>query len=459
MRRVLISTLRRLRRDERGAVLLIFTIFLVPLLAVAAVSIDLSRVLVIKQKLANAADAAALAVGTQPGLTLPEATAKAEAFIRAHYPPTYFGGAFKAFDVFVSPTQINVSVTASIPTTFLQVLNVSTLDVTANAEVVRAQRKIEIALVLDRTGSMAGQKIADLRAAASDLVDIVVWNDQTESYYSKVALVPYAAGVNVGSYADQVRGPRNLLTCLQNVPGCLLFVFTNALGALRTHQLSDCVSERTGSEAFTDAAPSTAYVGRNYPPSSNPCPSDTILPLTSDKDLLKGRINALQASGSTAGQIGTAWGWYMLAPNFGYLWPESSRPAPYSELASLDAWGRPVLQKIVVLMTDGEFNTSYCNGVISRDSPSGSGSAADHINCDAPNGNPISQTLSLCGNMKGAGVTVFTVGFGLTQASAINLMGSCATDTTHAYLATNGNELRGAFRDIASRIVSLKLTQ
>ena len=49
MRRVLLSTLRRLRRDERGAVLLIFTIFLVPLLAVTAVSIDLSRVLVIKQ--------------------------------------------------------------------------------------------------------------------------------------------------------------------------------------------------------------------------------------------------------------------------------------------------------------------------------------------------------------------------------------------------------------------------
>jgi hypothetical protein len=236
-------------------------------------------------------------------------------------------------------------------------------------------------------------------------------------------------------------------------------VFTNALGALKTHQLSDCVSERTGAEVYTDAAPSTAYVGRNYPPTGNPCPSDTILPLSSDKDLLKGRINALQASGSTAGQIGTAWGWYMLSPNFGYLWPAASRPAPYSDLATLDAWGRPVLQKIVVLMTDGEFNTSYCNGVISRDSPSGSGSAADHINCDAPNGNPISQTLSLCGNMKGAGVTVYTVGFGLSEPSAINLMSSCATDSTHAYLATSGAELRGAFRDIASRIVSLKLTQ
>ena len=458
MRRVFGSTLRRLRRDERGAVLLIFTIFLVPLLAVTAVSIDLSRVLVIKQKLANAADAAALAVGTQPSLTVPEATLKAEAFIRAHYPSAYFGGAFKSFQVFVSPTQVNVSVTASIPTTFLQVLNVSTLDVTANAEVVRAQRKLEVALVLDRTGSMTGQKIADLRAAASDLVDIVVWDNQTENYYAKVALVPYAAGVNVGGYADQVRGPVNLLTCLQDIPGCLLFVFTNAVGSLRSYTLSDCVSERTGAEAYTDAAPNVAFVGRNYPSTNNPCPSDTILPLSSDKDLLKSRINALQASGSTAGQIGTAWGWYMLSPNFGYLWPQASRPAPYGELATLDAWGRSVLQKIVVLMTDGEFNTSYCNGVISRDSPNGSGAAADHINCDAPNGNSILQTDNLCANMKAAGVTVFTVGFALTEPTAVGVMGRCATDTTHAYLASNGNELRGAFRDIASRIVSLKLT-
>ena len=456
MFRVAWSALSRLKADERGAALLLFTIVLVPMLAVLAVAIDLSRILLIKQKLVNAADAAALAVGTKPGLTSDEATAMARSFIRAHYPDAEFGD-LQNFNVVPGATDVDVTVTARIPTTFLKVLNVSTLDVTVHSQVVRAQRKLEIALVLDRTGSMAGKKIVDLKAAAKDLVDIVVWDDQTDTYYSKVALVPYAAGVNVGTYAAQVRGSINLGTCLQNIPGCLLFLFTNALGGLTPHQISNCVSERTGAQAYTDAAPSAAFLGRNYPSTNNPCPSDTIVPLTSDKGLLKGRIDLLQASGTTAGHIGTAWGWYMLSPNFGYLWTVSSRPAPYSELTELDAWGRPILQKIVVLMTDGEFNTAYCNGVVSKDSTASG--ASERINCNAPNGNSIAQTQSACGSMKAVGITVFTVGFTLTQQSAINLMAQCATDTTHAYLASSGDELRAAFRDIATKIVALRLTQ
>ena len=455
MRRLLLSTLRRLRRDERGAALLVFTVFLVPMLAVTAVSIDLGQALLIKQKLTNAADAAALAVGTRADLTSDEARVMAQAYILAHYPSSYFGD-LQSFEVMTTATQVNVTVTARIPTTFLQVLNVSTLDITASSQVVRAQHKIEVALVLDRTGSMAGQKIADLKLAAKDLVDIVVWDNQSEANYSKVALVPYAAGVNVGGYASQVRG--SVLTGTCTTPGCQSYRFTNASGAQRTLQISTCVSERTGAEAYADTAPSTAMLGRNYPPDTNPCPPDTIVPLTNDKNQLRNRIDALQASGSTAGQIGTAWGWYMLSPNFGYLWPTTSRPAPYDELTMLDAWGRPILQKIAVLMTDGEYNTTYCNGVVSRNSSQGSGSASDHINCDAPNGNAIGQSQNLCSNMKAAGITVFTVGFALTEAPAANLMTQCATDPTHAYLAASGDELRQAFRDIAAKIVTLRLT-
>ena len=54
-------------------------------------------------------------------------------------------------------------------------------------------------------GSMAGQRIIDLREAATDLVDTVIREQQTP-YYSKIALVPYSMGVNAGSYADEARG-------------------------------------------------------------------------------------------------------------------------------------------------------------------------------------------------------------------------------------------------------------
>ena len=59
---------------------------------------------------------------------------------------------------------------------------------------------LEISLMLDVTGSMCDPctKIDDLKAAAKDLVDIVIWDDQS-AYTSKVALSPFAPAVNVGS--------------------------------------------------------------------------------------------------------------------------------------------------------------------------------------------------------------------------------------------------------------------
>ena len=66
-------------------------------------------------------------------------------------------------------------------------------------------------------------------------------------------------------------------------------------------------------------------------------------------------------------------------------------------------------------MTDGEFNTAYCQGVISRDSTS-PGPSSDRINCDAPNGNSFSQSRSLCTNMKATGILVYTIGFDLSTA-------------------------------------------
>lgn len=65
---------------------------------------------------------------------------------------------------------------------------------------------LEASHVLDITGSMGGQRITDLKAAAVDLVDVVV-RDQQEPYYSKIALVPYSLGVNLGSNAAAARGP------------------------------------------------------------------------------------------------------------------------------------------------------------------------------------------------------------------------------------------------------------
>ena len=450
-RRMFMRVLQRLKRDERGAVLVYFTVAILPLLTVVGIGVDLGRIFLVKQRLTNAADAAAIAVGAKSNLTTEEASALADAFIRAHYPETV-----KSFNVDNTALQVNVTVTAEVSTVFLQLLNTQSVQISVHARATRPQGKVEVAMVIDQTGSMAGQKLTDLKVAANDLIDIVVWKNQTADYYAKVALVPYGASVNVGGHAASVRGSIAPGTCLY--PGCEYFQFQNPAGQQKVFQVNSCVTERTGAQAYTDAAPTVALVGPNYTTASNPCPANGIVPLTNDKSLLKSQIDLLSAAGSTAGHIGLAWGWYLLAPSWGYLWP-ASQPAPYEELGKVDAKGTPLLQKIIVLMTDGAFNTAYCQGVISKDSGAGAGSSSDRINCDATNGSSFSQTQTMCGNVKATGITIFTVGFGISGDKQVtDMMTNCATDASHAYLAATGPELRLAFQEIATKISSLRLT-
>ncbi len=195
---------------------------------------------------------------------------------------------------------------------------------------------------------------------------------------------------------------------------------------------------------------STTPVSFNYPSPSNTCDSGTgLIPLTTNTSSLHTRISSLTAAGSTAAQTGTAWGWYMLSPTFG-LWSGNSTPAAYNA---------PETAKIAVLMTDGAFNSAYCNGVIAADSISGSGSTNDHINCNATNGSSHDQTLALCAAMKNRGIIIYTVGFHLdNDPVAQSVFSTCATDQSHFFLADDGTTLQAAFTQIGQSISQLRIT-
>jgi hypothetical protein len=202
-----------------------------------------------------------------------------------------------------------------------------------------AELNLEVSMMLDITGSMGeSTKLADMKSAATDLINIVVWNDQSK-YTSKVAIVPFAYDVRLPTAA-----------------------FTTAVGTAPGSY--PCVVERTGAQKYTDAAPgpgqyvmahNTSSTSKNGKTTiySRTCdlPSTAeVLRLTSDKNALTAEINGLATAGSTAGHIGTAWAWYMLSPDWSSLWSSSSSPQAYNA---------PNLKKIAVLMTDGEYNTQY----------------------------------------------------------------------------------------------------
>jgi len=110
----------RLCRDSRGA----FPIKFLPLLFVATVAMDLSRVLVVEQKLTEAFDADALAVGRQLGRDDTD-TALAEGSLNAHGSTAHLGD-LTSLAVASTVTQADITATSRVGTVFLPRQHLST---------------------------------------------------------------------------------------------------------------------------------------------------------------------------------------------------------------------------------------------------------------------------------------------------------------------------------------------
>jgi Flp pilus assembly protein TadG len=439
-------------RDRRATMHVLLAAGIMPLVAAVGLAVDSSRGFLAKSRLSHALDIAVLA-GARV-YTSDDRDSDIQKFFTTNFPDGFMDATVEPLSIV--PDDVNrtltISARATIPTTFMQVIGINTMSVSALSQATLESRSVEVAMVLDVTGSMAGQPLNDLKSAANQLVDIVVLPSQTP-FYSKVALVPFSGAVNVGTYASQIRGTYTSgVTCTS--PGCQWYQFRRySDNNWQTQQITTCVTERGGTEAYTDAAPTVALLNPNYPGSDVPCLSSQIYPLTSNRTNLHNKINNLSAGGSTAGHIGIAWGWYMVSPNWAYLWPAAGQPAAY---------GTPDLLKVVIIMTDGNFNTIYYNGVISGpDSTSGSGSNSQKINHDSTNhpNDPFEQAKALCDAMKDKNVLVYTVGLGDQLGGAADVLNYCATDSSHVYFPSNGTELKQAFHDIAMGIAWLRLSR
>lgn len=453
-----IGLARRMTRDEGGASAVFFAVALLMLTPMTLGLVDVYISTTQRGQLQDALDTATLYAARSSATTTAEIDTIGDAALRANLVLPE-GESIVESNFVLDGVKVVSTAAVTPPGISPQIWNQQNLR--ATSEVVRNSNHVEVALVLDTTGSMAGQKLTDMKTAAKELVDIVVQDIQTP-YYSKMAIVPYSMAVNTGAYASSVRGsPKsgtNPTGGVNTAPPYSKFKFTKNDGTVLSNSsawpINTCVTERTGTNAYTDVAPNTAtntnLIGPNYQSSTSTCTAvSPIEPLSTNKTTLKNKINGFSATGVTAGHIGLAWGWYMVSPNFGHLWPAASKPAAY---------GTDDLLKVVILMTDGEFNTQYCKGVVSKDSTGNNSS--EEINCNATNGSAFTQAKTLCTNMKAQGVIVYTVGFALGgNASAVDVMNSCATDAKHVYLPGSGAALKDAFRAIGQDINSLRLAK
>ncbi len=107
-------------------------------------------------------------------------------------------------------------------------------------------------------------------------------------------------------------------------------------------------------------------------------------------------------------------------------------------------------------MTDGEFNSSFCQGVLSKSSYN----MGERINCESENGTSTAQVAQYCTAMKQAGIKVYTVGFEVGSSTTLrNALISCATSSQYAYFATGSAELVDVFNQIGRDINEVRLVK
>jgi hypothetical protein len=450
------NKLATLIENDRGSVAIMFALTIFVVFTLVGGAVDLGRAMVARERLQSAVDSSVLAAARvwqlENDLTLAEE--KALAHFDSNKPIE--DSRVVSFTPDMQAATFTMIGETTVKTPFLslvrQSITVSTRGQALIAGGGNAGTNLEVSMMLDVTGSMAGSKITDLKAAAKDLIDIVVWADQTQ-FTSRVALAPFSAAINAGS----VLGPQ----VAYNPATSLTFRLRSGSNSTRYRTNTYCLGERTGTNAFTDAAPTGSdRIPRVYQTSSGTAcvPASPIVPLTNDKASLKTVIDGFVASGNTAGHLGTAWAWYLLSPNWADAYPAASKPKAYSMQTQTGEKGQPLLKKVAVLMTDGEYNQQYCNsttpstaGAMIPDYDTGTSGA----NCRSPHGTSTAQARLMCAAMKTAGITVYTVGFGLGQTgSAVDTLRGCASEPHMFYNTTTGDELRNAFRHIATSIAA-----
>ena len=182
--------------DQRGNTAMIFAICVIPLLAIAGGAIDMTRHRTASVETQAALDAALLHVAHDLGerdievLKL-EARAVVDKQMRGR------GVTIRDFEIVQNGDDITATVDGDIETTLMSLAGVTKLDVSRVSQVRHSERKFEIAIAFDTTGSMRGDKIVQARAAAKLLVDKI---DAATSRNSsrRFALVPFTTWVNVG---------------------------------------------------------------------------------------------------------------------------------------------------------------------------------------------------------------------------------------------------------------------
>ncbi|NNC37342.1 MAG: VWA domain-containing protein [Acidimicrobiales bacterium] len=443
------SLVSSLVKNKDGNVALMFAVSILVILMAVGVAIDTGFAHKTKVKLQNTADSAVLAAagsGETDQLKLQE---MAEQYVGAN------GDASKyATTLSLTPNgRVQVGVTTKYDTKFGGILGRSNINIAVVSEAPLASSEpVNVALVLDVTGSMKGSKLSSLKSAANGLIDML---DGFDNDALKVSVVPFSNYVNIGQSrrnapwldveddsfstgAEVCRMVSTRINCrkVQSTCSndgvsysCMKTVCDRGPEVQRCWTPTNnrvwrgCVGSRN-----TPWHERAHFGGNKIPGLMNARCNEEILPLTNTLAEVKTKIDSLSARGNTYIPSGLSWGWRTLDTKM----PLTEAKGPFAANT----------EKVLVLMTDGA-NTKSKNGDWHE---GGSVNDANNI------------TRNLCNNIKTSDIQIYTIAYEITDTTTKNLMRNCASKSSMYFDASNAAQLNQAFDSIGKSLIRLRLT-
>lgn len=465
------SLFREFLADRRGNILILFGLSLIPLAGLTGIALDYSFANQGRTQMQAALDITGLTLSKMMPLEQADLDTKGRQIFLANLgkTPLTIKASNIADQLTITPAagKLTLAVNTEYPIRMAGVLGnfiPKEIPIGSRVEVVWGQGKVEVALALDNTGSMDGQKITQLVAASNNMIEILKAAAQNDGD-AKVAIVPFGFQTRVD--ADTYRSASwirwdlwdaqngacggggsgsNQGTC--TVAHCSRSRFTTqgdcesdgrtwySAGTWTPADHSTwngCIADRDKDPDVNydvnDSAVASGDAATKFPAAQECGSLATSMALnynwgdsnSIDPATLHGKINSMNAVGNTNVTIGLHWAFQMLAP---------TSTLPLSQGA---AYGTENLTKYLIILTDGDNTQNRWT------------STQSEID---------TRTTAACDAVKGKGIKIYSIR--VINGNA-DLLRNCASDPSMYFSVTDASQLQAVFNVIGTTIANLHL--
>jgi Flp pilus assembly protein TadG len=429
--KLFVNAARRFSGASGGNVAVLFAFLAIPIIGLMGGAVDFGRASLMKVKMQNALDATSIMLAK-------EASAKSTGQLNTDA-NTFFNTQFKqpevknlALSLQYTPGDqlLTLNGSASLKTKFIGIVGIDSLAFGGSSTVKWGTKGLQVALVLDNTGSMASNgKLTALKSATNNFLDKLKAAASSDGDVY-VSIIPFAKDVNFGasnynaSWIDWTAWDSSCSNqgwgwggggwggggwghCTppshSTWTGCIMDR-GNTNGPSSGNYDTNVVTPTTSNSA-------TLYVAEDY----SDCPQ-AAMGLSYNWSAMKNVVNNMVAAGNTNQGLGLQAGWLSLTGGGPFTVP--TPPDPTAEYG-----------KAIIILSDG-LNTEdrwYSN--------------ANQIDA---------RQQKTCDNIKAAGVTLYTIQVNTSHDPTSTLLQNCASDPSKFYLLNSSGQILGTLSTIAA---------